>query len=77
MKFYTLGYTSKDIGLQGNYSIIISKNIQLFKAYKKYLQNKKIIDKSEFENIELAINTILSYLHKDILNFTKRLNCVS
>ena len=35
MKFNTLGYTSKDIGLQGNYRIIIAKN----KAFIKYLSS--------------------------------------
>jgi len=32
MKFNTLGYTSKDIGLQGNYMIIIPKNDIYFKV---------------------------------------------
>jgi len=32
MKFNTLGYTSKDIGLQGNYSIIIAKHRLLCKS---------------------------------------------
>ena len=32
MKFNTLNYTSKDIGLQGNYMIIIPQNEVFFKS---------------------------------------------
>jgi len=31
MQFNTLGYTSKDIGLQGNYIVIIPQNEIFFK----------------------------------------------
>jgi len=56
----------------------IFQTINLIRNFRnRIFHYEKIIDKPEFENIELAINTILSYLHKDILNFTKRLNCVS
>ena len=33
MKFNTLSYTSKDIGLQGNYKIIIANNEVFFKGF--------------------------------------------
>lgn len=39
MKFNTLGYTSKDIGLRGNYMIIIPQNEVFFKLFQAFLQN--------------------------------------
>ncbi len=37
MKFNTLSYTSKDIGLRGNYNMIISKYAFLCKFMKSYV----------------------------------------
>jgi len=55
----------------------IFQTINLIRNFRnRIFHYEKIIDKPEFENIELAINTILSYLHEDILHFTKRLNSV-
>jgi len=43
MRLNTLGYTSKDIGLQGNYKIIISQNDIFFKVLRHFLDlNKEI-----------------------------------
>jgi len=43
MKFNTLGYTSKDIDLQGNYMFIIPHNEVFFKVFQSFLQNKRDI----------------------------------
>lgn len=42
----------------------------------RIFHHERIINKSEFQNIENEINTILSYLNKDILTFVQRLNNV-
>lgn len=41
MKLNTLGYTSKDTGLQGNYIIIILQNRVFFKVSRGFPQNKR------------------------------------
>lgn len=42
MKFNTLGYTSKDVGLQGNYSAIIPQNEVFFKVFHGFYKIIKV-----------------------------------
>jgi len=42
----------------------------------RIFHHERIVNKVEFQNIETEIDEILSYLHKDILSFTKRVNNV-
>lgn len=43
----------------------------------RIFHHEKIVNKSEFNNIENDINNILNYLDKDLLAFSKRINNVS
>ena len=56
---------------------ILSVKLNHIRAFRnRIFHHEKIIDKPEFNTIEEDIDTILSYLDKDILEFVQRINSV-